>query len=112
MRRMRKKKTRLISHSKIIKDRAFQEWVCENKPCFNCSAVKNIINYSLIQFHHLQGKYRLGMALRNDAMGIPLCYPCHSIFQRRGERLYWEEVNIDPGIYAQELWEEWLERNK
>jgi len=70
------------------------------------------IAFSQIQFHHLQSKYRLGMAMRNDAMGIPMCYPCHSIFQKRGERLYWEEIGIDPGIYAKELWEEWLERKQ
>ena len=112
MRLMRKKRTRLISHSSVIKDRAFQVWVCETKPCYNCQVVHSTINYSQIQFHHLQGKYRLGMMIRNDAKGIPLCYPCHSIFQKRGERLYWEEKKVDPGIYADELWDEWLERNQ
>jgi len=48
--------------------------------------------------------------IRNDAVGIPLCFPCHSIFHKRGERLYWEEIGVDPIHYAQELWEEWIER--
>jgi|TARA_X000001382_G_scaffold120673_1_gene102375 hypothetical protein len=50
--------------------------------------------------------------IRDDSVGIPLCFPCHSIFQKRGERLYWEEINIDPIHYAKELWEEYNETRK
>ena len=31
---------------------------------------------------------------------------------KRGERLYWEEINIDPKVYADELWEEYNETKK
>ena len=86
------------------------KWVCENKSCYICS-LEGKINYSQIQFHHLQGKYRIGAMIRDDSVGIPLCFTCHSIFQKRGERLYWEELNIDPKVYADELWEEYNERN-
>jgi len=86
------------------------QWVCENHPCYICN-LEGRLNYSQIQFHHLQGKYRVGAMIRDDSVGIPLCFPCHSIFQKRGERLYWEEINIDPIHYAKELWEEYNERN-
>lgn len=85
------------------------QWVCENHPCYICT-LEGRLNFQQIQFHHLQGKYRIGAMIRNDAVGIPLCFPCHSIFHKRGERLYWEEIGVDPIHYAQELWEEWIER--
>ena len=50
--------------------------------------------------------------IRQDSKGIPLCFPCHNLFTKRGERLVWEEIGVDPGIYADELWDEWQERNK
>ena len=50
--------------------------------------------------------------IRDDSVGIPLCFSCHSIFHKRGERLYWEEINIDPIHYAKELWEEYNETRK
>jgi len=85
------------------------QWVVENHPCYICN-LEGRLNYSQIQFHHLQGKYRIGAMIRDDSVGIPLCFPCHSIFQKRGERLYWEEINIDPKVYADELWEEYKEK--
>jgi len=87
------------------------KWVCENKSCYICS-LEGKINYSQIQFHHLQGKYRIGAMIRDDSVGVPLCHSCHSIFHKRGERLYWEEINIDPKVYADELWEEYNELRK
>ena len=87
------------------------QWVCENHPCYICN-LEGRLNYSQIQFHHLQGKYRVGAMIRDDSVGIPLCFSCHSIFQKRGERLYWEEINIDPIHYANELWEEYNETRK
>jgi len=86
------------------------QWVVENHPCYICN-LEGRLNYSQLQFHHLQGKYRVGALIRDDSVGIPLCFTCHSIFHKRGERLYWEEINIDPKIYADELWEEYNERN-
>jgi hypothetical protein len=50
--------------------------------------------------------------IRDDSVGIPLCFPCHSIFHKRGERLYWEEIEIDPKVYADELWEEYNDTKK
>jgi predicted HNH restriction endonuclease len=50
--------------------------------------------------------------IRDDSVGIPLCFTCHSIFHKRGERVYWEEINIDPKVYADELWEEYNETRK
>ena len=86
------------------------QWVVENHPCYICN-LEGRLNYSQIQFHHLQGKYRVGAMIRDDSVGTPLCFTCHSIFHKRGERLYWEEINIDPKIYADEIWEEYNERN-
>ena len=86
------------------------QWVVENHPCYICN-LEGRLNYSQLQFHHLQGKYRVGAMIRDDSVGIPLCFTCHSIFHKRGERLYWEEINIDPKVYADELWEEYNERN-
>jgi len=85
------------------------QWVCENHPCYICN-LEGRLTYG-VQFHHLQGKYRIGAMIRNDAVGIPLCFTCHSIFHKRGERLYWEEIGVDPIHYANELYEEWKERN-
>jgi len=86
------------------------QWVVENHPCYICN-LEGRLNYSQLQFHHLQGKYRVGALIRDDSVGIPLCFTCHSIFHKRGERVYWEEINIDPKVYADELWEEYNERN-
>ena len=86
------------------------QWVVENHPCYICN-LEGTLNYSQLQFHHLQGKYRVGAMIRDDSVGIPLCFTCHSIFHKRGERVYWEEINIDPKVYADELWEEYNERN-
>jgi hypothetical protein len=61
----------------------------------------------------LQGKYRLGAMIRDDSVGIPICrtHHYHITFQR-GERLFWEELNIDPKVYADELYQEWKEINE
>ena len=50
--------------------------------------------------------------IRDDSVGIPLCFTCHSIFHKRGERLYWEEIGIDPKVYADELYEEYNDTKK
>jgi hypothetical protein len=97
-------------HSKVIKDKKYMKWVCENKPCFICN-LEGRFNFAQIQFHHLQGAYRIGAMIRNDAVGLPLCFTCHSIFQKRGERMYWEEIGVDPKIYADELYNEYKENN-
>ncbi len=102
----------MISKLDIVKDKKFQQWVCDTKPCYMCTVVNGFQNFSQIQFHHLQGKYRLGAMIRQDSKGIPLCFPCHNLFTKRGERLVWEEIGVDPGIYADELWDEWQERKK
>jgi len=86
------------------------KWVCENKSCYICS-LEGRTTFG-VQFHHLQGAYRIGALIRNDKVGIPLCFPCHSIFQKRGERLYWQEIGVDPKIYADELYEEYQARKK
>jgi len=50
--------------------------------------------------------------IRDDSVGIPLCFTCHSIFHKRGERLYWEEIGVDPKVYADELYEEYNDTKK
>ena len=88
-------------------------WALDKFPCYVCSLMGFSDNWSeQRQFHHLQGKHRVGAMIRDDSVGIPLCFPCHSIFHKRGERLYWEEINIDPIHYAKELWEEYNETRK
>ena len=86
------------------------QWVVQNYPCYICN-LEGRLNYNQIQFHHLQGKYRVGAMIRDDSVGVPLCFTCHSIFHKRGERLYWEEKGIDPKVYADELYQEWREIN-
>jgi len=88
------------------------QWVVENYPCYICNIEGNL-NYYQIDFHHLRGKYAKGMAIRDDSVGIPICrtHHYHITFQR-GERLFWEELNIDPKVYADELYQEWKEINE
>jgi len=97
---------------KVIKDKKFMQWVVENYPCFVCREM-SISNYHQIQFHHLQGKYRIGAMLRDDSTGIPICFDHHQeLTFKYGERKFWERLNIDPINYAQSLYKQYKELNK
>ena len=85
-------------------------WVCE-LPCYPCQIEYGNLNYHMIVAHHLQGKYRIGMRLRHDPNSIPICdYHHRVIHEKMGERNFWDKLGVDPIHYAQELWEEWIER--
>jgi len=91
---------------KAIKDKKYMQWVVENRPCFVCQKTLGIINNHQIQFHHLQGKYRLGAMIRDDSVGLPICYPHHhELTFKYGERKYWDEVlELDPKEFADNLY--------
>jgi hypothetical protein len=66
----------------------------------------------MIVAHHLQGAYRLGMGLRHDPNSIPICDFHHRVIhEKMGERNFWSKLGVDPINYANELWEEYNERN-
>lgn len=50
--------------------------------------------------------------IRTDNMVVPCCFPCHQeLTFKVGERKFWDNLGIDPIHYANELWQEWSERN-
>ena len=94
----------------IVKDKKYQIWVVQNCPCYVCKKTFGIDNFFQIQFHHLQGKYRKGMGMRDDSLGLPICYHHHhELTFVRGERIYWQELGIDPKIYADKLYKHYKE---
>lgn len=79
----------------IVKDRKYLMWVCE-KPCYVCMLL-NKAQSTPTQAHHLQGKYRIGAMIRDDSTVLPICFECHQeLTFKKGERKFWEELNIDP----------------
>jgi hypothetical protein len=96
---------------KIIKDKNYMQWVVENHPCFVCYKTMAVYNNTSIQFHHLQGKYRIGAMIRDDSTGIPICYHHHhELTFKYGERNFWDTLEIDPLGYAQSLYIQYKER--
>ena len=96
--------------TKIIKDKKYLMWICE-KPCYPCQ-INNRLNYYQIQAHHLQGRHRIGALIRRDNVVVPCCFTCHQeLTFKVGERNFWDNLGIDPIHYANELWQEWSERN-
>ena len=78
---------------KIIKDKKFMQWVCSSLPCYVCN-LNGRLNYHQIQFHHLQGKHRIGAMIRDDSTGIPICFQHHQeLTFKYGERKFWEIAN-------------------
>lgn len=92
---------------KIVKDKKFMQWVCDSHPCYVCN-LEARLNYHQIQFHHLQGKHRIGAMIRDDSTGIPICFQHHQdLTFKYGERKFWEMLGVDPLNYAQELYNEY-----
>tara|TARA_S200002703_G_scaffold36660_1_gene31733 strand:+ start:1850 stop:2182 length:333 start_codon:yes stop_codon:yes gene_type:complete len=92
---------------KIVKDKKFMQWVCSSLPCYVCN-LNGRLNYHQIQFHHLQGRHRIGAMIRDDSTGIPICFQHHQdLTFKHGERKFWEMIGTDPLTYAQELYNEY-----
>ena len=96
-----------------FKDKKYMQWVVENRPCLVCRKVMGIDNFHQIQFHHLQGKYRIGAMIRDDRVGLPICYHHHhQLTFVYGERKFWDEVlELDPKPYADKLYEKYRSKN-
>lgn len=93
---------------KVVKDKNYMQWVVDNYPCYVCRKKLNTYNYHQIQFHHLQGKYRIGAMLRDDSTGLPLCFDHHQeLTFKFGERKFWEMIGIDPIHDAIKLYEKY-----
>lgn len=93
------------------KDRAYMMWCLDKFPCYVCQ-IMNIDNWSeQRQFHHLQGAYRQGAAIRDDRVGVVLCWSHHNeLHTKGGERNFWSDVGVDPKIMADEMYQEYQER--
>ena len=81
---------------KIVKDKKFLMWVCENHKCYVCGLF-NQKQTTPTQAHHLQGKYRIGAMIRDDSTVLPICFNHHQeLTFKKGERKFWEELKVDP----------------
>lgn len=105
--------TTLVSTKNKYKDRAYMKWALDKFPCYVCS-IMGFDNWSeQRQFHHLQGEFRLGMGIRDDRVGVVLCWSHHNeLHTKGGERNFWSDVGVNPKIMADEMYEEYTERNK
>jgi len=74
-------------------------------PCCACRETENI------QAHHLTIiKGNGGMARKtDDNYVLPLCPLCHNYLHLVGERYYWNEIKLEPTIYAALLWDSFQE---
>jgi len=99
------------SHSKkIIKDKKYLMWIC-SLPCYSCQVQGIHKVCDTIQAHHVQLR-RYGAMIRDDSRVVPLCfYPCHhSIHTKFGERIFWDNLGVDPIKYADKLYKHYKEK--
>jgi hypothetical protein len=48
--------------------------------------------------------------LRDDSRGVVVCYNCHvKIHTKYGERKFWELMEVDPNIYAGQIYKHYKE---
>ena len=86
-------------------------WALDKFDCYPCSLL-GYANYNQLQFHHIQlERNKLGGALiRDDSNGIVICYKCHvKIHTKYGERKFWELMEVDPNIYAGQIYKHYKE---
>ena len=87
-------------------------WALDKFPCYVCSLMGFSDNWSeQRQFHHLQGAHRQGAMMRDDRVGVVLCWSHHNeLHTKGGERNFWSDVGVDPKIMADEMYQEYLDR--
>ena len=52
----------------------------------------------------------MGMGMKSsDEWCVPLCPTCHHTLHHYGERRFWNERSLEPGIYAQILYKKSLD---
>jgi hypothetical protein len=87
-----------LSEPRRYRDRAHLEYV-SLQSCLVCGRRPS-------DAHHIRFSQPRAMGRRvSDEYTVPLCRGHHRALHRRGdERAWWESVNIDPLVIAQEMW--------
>ena len=81
----------------------------DNFPCYPCQLMGYNNMSETRQFHHIQYP-RYGAMLRDDSRGVVVCYNCHvKIHTKYGERKFWEMMEVDPNIYAGQIYKHYKE---
>lgn len=84
-------------------------WCLDNLPCYPCQLMGYDNRSEARQFHHIQYP-RYGAMLRDDSKGVVVCFPCHTkIHTKYGERKFWEMLDVDPHIYAGQIYKHYRE---
>ena len=74
-------------------------------PCSYCRTDQDI------QAHHLTHIKPNGMSVKSDdCWVVPLCPMCHYHLHHYGERRFWRERHLEPGIYAAILYQKTLDK--
>jgi hypothetical protein len=85
----------------------------------NAKHLKNVRQYPCcycktdidICAHHLTHIKPNGMSMKSDdCWTVPLCPMCHHKLHHYGERRFWIERNLEPGIYAAILYQVSLDK--
>lgn len=97
-------------HSKVVKDKGYMLHCLEHYPCYPCELMGYDNWNEARQFHHIQYPRR-GAMIRDDSNGVVVCFNCHTkIHTKFGERLFWQNFDIDPTIKAKEMYELYREK--
>ena len=93
----------------MIRDKKYMVYCLENFPCYPCQ-LKGYNNMSETrQFHHIQYP-RYGAMFRDDSRGVVVCYNCHvKIHTWYGEKKFWKMMEVDPNIYAGQIYKHYKE---